>query len=106
MSDILEDIVSEGERLLGIAAGQGVPLRLLGGVAVRIKAPDDPVILVAYAAEPRGDGAGGPPVARPGPEMSELADFEPGHLPPMAFSHDDRIVADWLALRRRQAEVA
>ena len=38
MSEILEDIVSEGERLLGIASGQGVPLRLLGGVAVRLKA--------------------------------------------------------------------
>ena len=37
MSDILEDIVSEGERLLGIAEQEGVPLRLLGGVAVRLK---------------------------------------------------------------------
>jgi hypothetical protein len=42
MSDILEDIVSEGERLLGLADQQGVPLRLLGGVAVRLKAPEIP----------------------------------------------------------------
>jgi hypothetical protein len=42
MSDILEDIVSEGERLLAIAAQHGVPMRLLGGVAVRLKAPDIP----------------------------------------------------------------
>ena len=45
MSEILEDIVSEGERLLGIAAGEGVPLRLLGGVAVRLKAPEVPPAL-------------------------------------------------------------
>jgi hypothetical protein len=42
MSEILEDIVSEGERLLGMASDQGVPLRLLGGVAVRMKAPSVP----------------------------------------------------------------
>jgi CTP:molybdopterin cytidylyltransferase MocA/ADP-ribose pyrophosphatase YjhB (NUDIX family) len=83
----------------------GLDVDVTGLVGV-YSTPDNPVILVAYAAEPRGDGAGGPLVARPGPEMSELADFEPGHLPPMAFSHDDRIVADWLALRRRQMEVA
>ena len=42
MGEILEDIVSEGERLLGLAAREGVPLRLLGGIAVRLKAPDVP----------------------------------------------------------------
>src|SRR6185312_16146080 len=42
MSEILEDIVAEGERLLGLASEHGVPLRLLGGVAVRIHAPDVP----------------------------------------------------------------
>ena len=42
MSEILEDIVSEGERLLGIASRDGVPLRLLGGIAVRMKAPSVP----------------------------------------------------------------
>jgi hypothetical protein len=42
MTSILEDIVAEGERLLGLAAAGGVPLRLLGGVAVRIRAPELP----------------------------------------------------------------
>jgi len=42
MSEILEDIVSEGQRLLGMASQQGVPLRLLGGIAVRMKAPSVP----------------------------------------------------------------
>jgi hypothetical protein len=42
MTGILADIVAEGERLLGLADEEGVPLRLLGGVAVRLKAPDVP----------------------------------------------------------------
>jgi hypothetical protein len=45
MTAILPDIVAEGERLLGIASREGVPLRLLGGVAVCVKAPDLPASL-------------------------------------------------------------
>jgi hypothetical protein len=43
---ILEDIVAEGERLLDLAAADGVALRLLGGVAVRLHAKDCPPALV------------------------------------------------------------
>ena len=63
MSDILEDIVSEGERLLGIADEQGVPLRLLGGIAVRLKAPEIPPSLeraykdIDFAVTKKGGGA-------------------------------------------------
>jgi hypothetical protein len=63
MSEILEDIVSEGERLVAIAAAKGVPLRLLGGVAVRIKAPDVPPGLsreykdIDFAVTKKGGGA-------------------------------------------------
>ena len=63
MSEILEDIVSEGERLLGIASSQGVPLRLLGGVAVRLKAPELPPSLardykdIDFATTKKGGGA-------------------------------------------------
>jgi hypothetical protein len=39
---ILEDIVAEGARLLDLASGDGVPVRLLGGVAVRLQAPTLP----------------------------------------------------------------
>ena len=46
MTGILQDIVAEGQRLLGIASQEGVPLRLLGGVAVRVKAPHVPPTLV------------------------------------------------------------
>jgi hypothetical protein len=46
MSAILEDIVAEGERLLDLAESGGVTLRLLGGVAVRMHAPEVPPALV------------------------------------------------------------
>ena len=40
MSEIHADIVSEGRRLLALASASGVPLRLLGGVAIRLRAPN------------------------------------------------------------------
>jgi hypothetical protein len=45
MTAILEDIVAEGERLLALADEASVDLRLLGGVAVRLHAPDVPAAL-------------------------------------------------------------
>jgi hypothetical protein len=63
MSEILEDIVSEGQRLLGMASQQGVPLRLLGGIAVRMKAPAVPPSLdraykdIDFAVTKKGGGA-------------------------------------------------
>jgi hypothetical protein len=45
MTAILEDIVAEGERLLALADEQNVDARLLGGVAVRLHAPDIPPAL-------------------------------------------------------------
>ena len=41
MTAILEDIVSEGGRLLELAARDGVDVRLLGGVAIRLRAPGE-----------------------------------------------------------------
>jgi hypothetical protein len=41
----LADIVAEGERLLDRAQGEKVPVRLLGGVAVRLQAPAMPAAL-------------------------------------------------------------
>jgi hypothetical protein len=63
MSGILEDIVAEGERLLGIASEEGVPLRLLGGVAICLKAPEVPASLarqykdIDFAVTKKGGGA-------------------------------------------------
>ena len=56
------------------------------------------VILAVYAAHAVGGSL------QAGPEMSELAVFPPDRLPPMAFSHDRRIIADWQRLRAQQAE--
>src|SRR4051794_14818314 len=42
VTPILADIVAEGERLLDRASSDGVGLRLLGGVAVRLRAPTMP----------------------------------------------------------------
>jgi hypothetical protein len=39
---ILDSVVEEGERLLGIAKADGATLALLGGVAVRVHAPEVP----------------------------------------------------------------
>jgi 8-oxo-dGTP diphosphatase len=68
----------------------GLDVRITGLVGVYSSA-GNPVILVAYA----GELASG--TLEPGPEVSELAPFPPDQLPTMAFAHDDRIVADWLA---------
>jgi hypothetical protein len=45
------DVVSEGRRLLARASADGVPLRLLGGVAIRLRAPGElaPAFRRAYA---------------------------------------------------------
>ena len=45
VSSILEDIVAEGERLLALGEATGVDMRLLGGVAVRLHAPQLPPAL-------------------------------------------------------------
>jgi hypothetical protein len=39
---ILSDVVAEAERLLALAGDEGVSLKLLGGVAVRLHAPEVP----------------------------------------------------------------
>lgn len=47
MSEIHADIISEGRRLAALAAERGSPLRLLGGVAIRLRAPRElPAVFV------------------------------------------------------------
>jgi molybdenum cofactor cytidylyltransferase len=74
----------------------GLAVRIVGLVGA-YSAAGRPLILIAYA----GEAVGG--TLAPGPEVTELAGFSPSGLPEMAFQHDERIVADWLALRSRQA---
>lgn len=45
MTEILPGVLQEGERLLGVAQAANVPLSLLGGVAVRIRAAEVPPAL-------------------------------------------------------------
>jgi hypothetical protein len=40
-SGIRTDIVAEADRLLELASAEGVPLRLLGGVAIRLRSPGE-----------------------------------------------------------------
>jgi hypothetical protein len=51
MSAIVADVVEEGKRLLDRAAAAGIPLRLLGGVAIRLRAPGGipPALARTYA---------------------------------------------------------
>ena len=51
MTEIQPDIVAEGARLLARAQADGVPLRLLGGVAIRLRAATElpPALLRTYA---------------------------------------------------------
>ena len=44
----LDDIVLEADRLLEAAAAEDVPVRLVGGLAVRMHAGGEPVIARAY----------------------------------------------------------
>jgi hypothetical protein len=39
VSEIQRDIVAEAKRLLDLAAAEGIPLRVLGGVAIHLRAP-------------------------------------------------------------------
>jgi hypothetical protein len=75
MTGILQDIVAEGERLLGLASDEGVPLRLLGGVAVRLRAPELPPALDREYkdldfAVPKGGG-------NPADKLLKQAGYEP-----------------------------
>ena len=56
--------------------------------------PGNPVVFLAYA----GHLVSGTPA--PGDEASEVAWFAADALPPLAFAHDDEIVAAWLEGRR------
>ena len=51
MGEIHEDVVSEGRRMLGRAGEDAVPIRLLGGVAIGLRAPGElaPAFRRSYA---------------------------------------------------------
>ena len=74
MSAILPDLVEEGERLLALAREQGITFVMLGGVAVRLHAPELPASLdreykdLDFAVPKGGTGAAGKLLAGAGYE--------------------------------------
>lgn len=70
----------------------GYDVRLSGLVGVYASS-NRPVVLVVYSGEVIGGRLGGCD------EVEETALFMETALPPLAFEHDEQIVADWLALR-------
>jgi ADP-ribose pyrophosphatase YjhB (NUDIX family) len=58
---------------------------------------DSPVALAVYSATPLSSSF------EAGDEVDEVALFEPANLPPLAFPHDQRIIADYLAACRDRA---
>ena len=60
-------------------------------------AAGNPVVLAVYAATPLSDEF------TAGEEVSAVALFDPADLPPLAFPHDARIIADYLASQRPPA---
>ena len=88
--------VVEAAALREVREETGLDVAIAGLVGVYSE-PGNAVIVIAYAAEPRGGSL------RADDDLIELRGYDPDHLPPMAFPHDTRIVQDWLALRARLA---
>jgi ADP-ribose pyrophosphatase YjhB (NUDIX family) len=57
----------------------------------------NPVVLAVYIATPLGEAFSA------GDEVDDVALFDPADLPPLAFAHDARIIADFLAVRGQPA---
>jgi hypothetical protein len=73
---IESDVVSEGQRLLSRAQEAGVPLRLLGGVAIRLRAPGE--LPPAFAREYADlDFVTKKKAARPASEFFRAEGYEP-----------------------------
>lgn len=86
--------VVEAAALREVQEETGLEVEITGLVGVYSE-PGNPVIVIAYAAEPRGGAL------RAEDDLVELQAFAPRQLPEMAFPHDRRIVDDWLAWMKR-----
>ncbi|HEY7908521.1 MAG TPA: NUDIX hydrolase [Thermomicrobiales bacterium] len=78
----------------------GLPVRLTHLLGVYSE-PGNPVVLVVYTGEVRGDAT--PTIQEE--EISAVGYFRPDDLPPLAFAHDTAIIADWQAFVRDGREV-
>lgn len=70
----------------------GYDVRLNGLVGI-YASPGRQVVLIVYT----GEVVGGAPVRSD--EVEEIGLFHADALPPLAFEHDEDIVADWLSFR-------
>jgi len=69
----------------------------VGGLVGVYSAAGNPVVVIAFAAEPRTYRL------VETDDLTDLRGFPLDHLPDLAFDHDRRIIQDWLALRERLA---
>jgi hypothetical protein len=99
---IESNVVAEGKRLLDCAAAAGVPLRLLGGVAIRLRAPAD---LPTGLAREYGD-LDFVTVRRGGPGATSLLRSE-GYEPHVAFNalHGNERLLFFDTVHDRQVDV-
>jgi ADP-ribose pyrophosphatase YjhB (NUDIX family) len=86
--------VNRGEELEEAAAREvkeetGLDV-VVGGLVGVYSESGNPVVLIVYTA---ASWAGTP---ASGDEVSEIGWFEPERLPPLAFEHDYRIIAEWV----------
>lgn len=93
-----EQMERAAEREVREELGMAVRLTHLLGV---YSEPENPVVLVVYTGEVPSDSA---PIIQES-EISAIGYFLPDNLPPLAFAHDDAIIADWQAFVRDGREV-
>lgn len=92
-----EQVESAVEREVLEECGLHVSARWLVGLYSQ---PDSPVVLSVWHAEVEGG------MLRPRDETLAADWFRVENMPEMAFSHDERIIEDWLAGQRMRAEGA
>lgn len=93
-----EQIERAAEREVQEELGVRVTLTHLLGV---YSEPENPVVLIVYTGIVPASSA---PVVQE-EEIAAIGSFAPDDLPPLAFDHDARIIADWQAFVRDGREV-
>jgi len=93
-----EQVERAAEREMREELGLSVRLTHLLGV---YSEPDNPVVLIVYTGKVPSDAT--PTIQED--EISAIGYFLPDNLPPLAFGHDEQIVADWHAFVHDAREV-
>jgi 8-oxo-dGTP diphosphatase len=93
-----EQVERAAEREVAEELGLAVTLTHLIGV---YSEPGNPVVLIVYTGDVPSSAT---PVVQE-TEIAAIGYFAPDALPPLAFDHDARIIADWQAFVRDGQEV-